>query len=545
MKHISTLIVRTFVLTSLLLLVNCQKDDSFNLKEHHLEEKSPKRVFTINPYDIPEILSFIANKQKGFIPKLEPKLNPQQRSINPTNPFGTIDTSVIKALENLDGNRVYTFKINTYQPHDTTIYNLIVITDAFGNIENTYIKGYTFANDKLKIDNTYTGHMIKYNLSGVILKSYEYENGIAKQPCVECCDNCDQEIGNGTDSIQEGNTDFDDVTSNNSTNNQSSSSTGGGSTSGDSAGSSGSTGTGGGIPWGPQHISWLCNWRYELHPRPDQCNRPDAGGTWIASVRSVNNQILPCCDDDTAVIQIVDEDDCNELNALSNDPEFIGIMNDLNTKSTTLDKEVGYIQKEDTTTTSGYSYDYTEESEEANNQMNLNIPYPSTLKGYFHTHDDEEQHSPVFSLDDLNALFELFNPSFNANGVCTFNNMYNIEEDFTMILITAHGTKLALKFDSNGREKLRQFGEKYFGDWHTDLSELINIGIEPETDRDIITKKFENMIKEKFDVEKKKQRFAKFLDKMDFGMSLYQATDNTFTQWEKVNKNGTTTPCND
>lgn len=254
--------------------------------------------------------------------------------------------------------------------------------------------------------------------------------------------------------------------------------------------------------------------------------------------------ICDCVSEGNSISYCQENDDCLELNALSNDSEFMGIMNDLNTKSTTVNKEVGYIQKEDTNTTSGYAYDYVEE-EDIYDEINITISSGITLKGFFHTHDDIEKHLPVFSLDDLHSLFALFIPIFQTdNSTCVFNNVFNIEEDFTLILVTAHGTKLALKFDNNGREKLRQFGEKYFGDWNMDTSDMPQIpGITPETDRKIIKKKFNSIVKKKYDIETKKQRLAKFLDKLDFGMSLYQTNDD-FTEWEKINKSGDTTPCN-
>ncbi|MBT8243926.1 MAG: hypothetical protein HKP48_07925 [Winogradskyella sp.] len=251
---------------------------------------------------------------------------------------------------------------------------------------------------------------------------------------------------------------------------------------------------------------------------------------------------IPTMENFDECFENLQNNDCEELNALSIDQEFIGIMADLNTKSTTINKEVGYIQKADATTASGYAYDYQEEND-VDDQINISIPVGTNLKGYFHTHDDLQKHLPVFSLDDLYALFQLFSPTFTADGTCLFNNVLNIGEDFTMILITAHGTKLAMKFDSNGIEQLRQFGEKYFKDWDFDMSTLTNFGIDLETGRQIITKKFKKTIKEKFSIEKKKQRFAKFLDKMDIGISLYEANDD-FSQWSKINKNGTTTPCN-
>lgn len=289
-----------------------------------------------------------------------------------------------------------------------------------------------------------------------------------------------------------------------------------------------------------------------LIPPGEECENPPPGDlngdcqldAYESCLLQGNSQeVCDCVADGNDLADCQEDVPCNQLNALSGDQEFMGIMTDLNTKSTTVNKEVGYIQKVDVGSTSGYSYDYIEE-EDIDSEMNFTIPSGTTLKGFFHTHDDVEKHLPVFSLDDLYAIFAFFNPSFTTDGTCVFNNSFNIEEDFTMILITAHGTKLALKFDSNGREKLRQFGEKYFGDWNIDLSGLINIGAAlPDTDRQNIMEKFDKIVKDKFGVEKKKQRFAKFLDKMDFGMSLYQVNDD-FTQWEKINKSGDPTPCN-
>ena len=60
--------------------------------------------------------------------------------------------------------------------------------------------------------------------------------------------------------------------------------------------------------------------------------------------------------------------------------------------------------------------------------------------------------------------------------------------------------------------------------------------------------KFEIKYKEFVDkddsIEKQKKKFAKFLKKTNFGVSLFQATDDSFTQWEKINKSGNPTPCN-
>ena len=242
--------------------------------------------------------------------------------------------------------------------------------------------------------------------------------------------------------------------------------------------------------------------------------------------------------------EFIDDDPCESLKDDSQNSDFLDKMADLNTKSTTLNKEAGYIQKQNSTNT-GSDYDYHEE-DVIKKEIIWTIPAGTTITGMYHTHDDIQDHLPVFSTDDLYALFALFGPVFDINGNVTFNNPHNIDENnFSYVLITAHGTKLALTFNKDGVEKLRQLGEKYFGDWNINTSGIPQIpGITPETDRKKFENKYEEFVNKKFSIEKQKKMFAKFLKKANIGVSLFQATDDSFTKWEKINKSGNPTPCN-
>lgn len=296
------------------------------------------------------------------------------------------------------------------------------------------------------------------------------------------------------------------------------------------------TGGGGGGPSGPSSGD----------PTSDPNSGGDAGeggsssNTNNAGVNEVDPYYTaPTCSDCPELVDTPDP--CSQLKNNSRSADFRAKMNDLNTKSTTLDKEAGYVQKPDSAGT-GSDYDYVE-GDANTGFIEWDIPHTTTLKGLSHTHYDTENHLPVFSADDLYALFSLFGPVFDASGNVTFNNPHNIGNDFTYILITAHGTKLALKFnDATSIEKFRLFGEKYFGDWNIATPPTI-LGITPDTDRKKLLDIYNEYVKDRFSIEKQKKMYAKFLDKNDLGVSLYQANDD-FTEWEKINKSGAPTPCN-
>tara|TARA_B100000787_G_scaffold96669_1_gene71363 strand:+ start:244 stop:1317 length:1074 start_codon:yes stop_codon:yes gene_type:complete len=195
-------------------------------------------------------------------------------------------------------------------------------------------------------------------------------------------------------------------------------------------------------------------------------NNQTGGGSGTRIPRNNDSDTDVVNDGDAIVVPIpkefIDDDPCESLSEDSQNSDFLDKMADLKTKSTTLNKEAGYIQKQNSTNT-GSDYDYHEE-DDIKKEIEWTIPAGTNITGMYHTHDDIQDHLPVFSADDLYALFALFGPVFDVNGNVTFNNPHNIDENnFTYVLITAHGTKLAMTFNKQGVEKLRQLGEEYFG----------------------------------------------------------------------------------
>ena len=153
---------------------------------------------------------------------------------------------------------------------------------------------------------------------------------------------------------------------------------------------------------------------------------------------------------------------------------------------------------------------------------------PGLISGFFHTHYDVENQLSVFSLSDIWSLYEL---AINGNI---------FDDTFTLVLITAHGTKYALKFADP--QALVDFGDEWFSDWGVDTSSIPNY----VNKQDEIENRFYEMgIKPRNPNKnhKNEKKFAKFLNNYNMGLELFKS-NNDFTQWEKVNPDGTTTPCN-
>ncbi|MBQ0770187.1 MAG: hypothetical protein KBT58_12935 [Bizionia sp.] len=132
----------------------------------------------------------------------------------------------------------------------------------------------------------------------------------------------------------------------------------------------------------------------------------------------------------------------------------------------------------------------------------------------------------MFSLTDIYTIYVLL-----LDG-------HILNEEFNAFLVTKHGTKYALKFkDFASVQTFGNFGEIWFSDWGID-----NIPAELSQ-----REKIENIFKKKYKIKprtisKNDKNFAKFLDDNNMGLDLYKANDD-FSQWEKVNPDGTTIPC--
>jgi len=271
-------------------------------------------------------------------------------------------------------------------------------------------------------------------------------------------------------------------------------------------------------------------------------NPPDPNGNGNGGTDGNNHfdeSAAVVCNPRDPLCFVAPTDNCDELMADSIDPDFINAVEDLYAKSLSENKEVGYYKKPKISGI-GNDFVYYDVADANTNLLDWTIPAGTDIRGMYHTHYDIITQLPVFSPDDLYTLFKLFGPQFDTMGNVTFTN--NIHRSMTFILVTAHGTKLALKFeDTASIDKFRLFGQKYFEDWDTNYTPVA--GIDYESDRDKLMANYDRFVKKSFSIEKQKKKFAKFLDKNDMGLTMYQANEN-FNEWEKVNKSGNTTPCN-
>ncbi len=222
---------------------------------------------------------------------------------------------------------------------------------------------------------------------------------------------------------------------------------------------------------------------------------------------------------------------CDQLKKTTIDIDFKAKLQTLQTNvnnatATNMNFETAFTQTPADINLTSYDYEYFEGEP---NEETVALTYPTTnglISGFMHTHYSLSHHS-VFSLDDIKEIYDM----------ATTGHIY--DDTFTAVVITKHGTTYALKFDDP--QKLVDFGNQWFDQWWD-----INPNGLPEwldNKSAEIRKKFSKKIKIKHSVEKNEKNFAKFLDKMNIGMSLYKSNAD-FTQWSKVEKNGDLTPCN-
>jgi hypothetical protein len=480
-----------------------------------------------------------------------------------TSALGTVDTSKEVVVIN-ETNTKHTFKVDNPNDTSNTVTNIIVVENESDTYE--YFLKYNFDdgipyNPDGTVDlSRFTGSIDAYDSDGQRTGGISISNG-------EVIDNDGQTTPCPDDTTTTPPDDDDD--DDNQTGGGAEGEVGDGSPdNGNTGGTDDDQGGGGwfdgGPDWNPCNISYHreCSNGYSGEHEPTEINTAgdlcsgtlngagilvvtDCNGNVLGSGRYMNRtgeETLNPCGGTTGVL-LDDFDPCDELQQSSTDSDFIAIMNDLNTKSTTLTKEVAYLQQSDDT--NGTSYDYAE-GDDQTGEVAWNLPSDTDITGAYHTHYDTEEHLPVFSPDDLYAMYKFFRPTFLADGNVIYDNINNLDQSFTFILVTAHGTKLAMKFnDANGIYKYMAFGAKYFGDWELDTSAMPQIaGITPETDRKKLQDRYNALIDIEDDTNKILKKFAKFLDKMDLGMSLYQANED-FIEWKKINKSGDPTPCNE
>lgn len=253
------------------------------------------------------------------------------------------------------------------------------------------------------------------------------------------------------------------------------------------------------------------------------------GGTYTPPTPDTTPVLCPRCPE-------IEEDNgtpntpCQELQDVSNTPSKLAKLMELK-NSTGLNKEVGFTRTDSIVGFPNSTVEYQDLIWNATLKQLVCNPLGGQLySAYGHTHYDIENQLSVFSLSDINTIFTLLE-SANISSV-----------EFNVFLVTAHGTKYALKFKNlQGVQDFVNFGNTWFSDWG------VSTGY---NDFESQQNKIENIYEKKYKIKPRKvtknhkneANFARFLNDYNMGLDLYKANDD-FSQWEKVNPDGTTTPC--
>ena len=99
--------------------------------------------------------------------------------------------------------------------------------------------------------------------------------------------------------------------------------------------------------------------------------------------------------------------------------------------------------------------------------------------------------------------------------------LLNNGETFTSYLVTAHGTKYAIKFTPQDPNSLNTYNQNFFVGW-----EFNNV-------KDVKEKAYEQNVNSKNTIAQNELGFLKFLRDQNLGVEIYKA-DATFTQWSKL-----------
>ena len=102
--------------------------------------------------------------------------------------------------------------------------------------------------------------------------------------------------------------------------------------------------------------------------------------------------------------------------------------------------------------------------------------------------------------------------------------MLNEGQTFTSYLVTAHGTKYAIKFAPPNSDFQMPFNENFFIGW-----EFSNV-------RDIKERAYEEGVKQTNTPAQNELGFLQFIKKQNLGIELYKA-DASFSQWSKLTLN--------
>jgi len=128
MKHYlkRKMFLLSFCISLSLIFYQCQEDETTTIEqteatELHTHTVSDKHLLDIDPEDVEAILNQVAAEGRGFIPKKEKGVSDDNRNVE--NPFGTVASDQVAGLEDLLGNKTYTFKIDAYNSQEGIFYN--------------------------------------------------------------------------------------------------------------------------------------------------------------------------------------------------------------------------------------------------------------------------------------------------------------------------------------------------------------------------------------------------------------------------------------
>jgi len=538
-----------------LLFYQCKDDETITTQESitsDLEKPfvNEKYLLDIKAEDVEDILNQIATEGRGFVPKKEKDVSNDNRNVG--NPFGTISSNVIAGLEDLEGNKTYTFKIDPYDPQTDIFYNFVVHTDPYGTIDKMYVKEYQTYNGS-KLDSRYSGKVTRYDIFGYHETEIVFNEGKASnQQCGDC-----EPIDNDTNNNQDdGSTTGDGNTNDNTTDDPDSSDTatgGTGQSDGDSS-PNGDPGDGDGNPNNGDSDTVVCDFEILVvncggtnsgSPHPgESCAGPGGPNNGDPGSQTYFNVVvadcstdhrasnpgddpfeipLPCCDEDIPVVIDLSQfvNPCEDLKNLTDIPSIRQRFKELLT--TNVINEQAFVvniglQNADPTA-----------SPLVSTGQSHGVSAPTTALSFAetHNHPNEEDYA-FFSGQDVLAIRAL--QGYGGPG-------FNVASIYTLFLIS-NGRTFAVKFnDFQSIAILQEIAAN-----KRQATRFVRRVIR-EYDRDV-----NPLLAQRTSVPEQQRRLYDYLESINVNVTFFEATydDNNFIdEWEKVNRESLAKePCN-
>jgi len=210
---------------------------------------------------------------------------------------------------------------------------------------------------------------------------------------------------------------------------------------------------------------------------------------------------------------------CQQLNdnnskpiANTNPPKTVlSNLNDLTSQMATNPRERMYVLSPDTVAENQFVENYAEGPLNGGDaELTISNLVVSIL---MHCHYDLSLLS-IFSLSDIYQMYAIQSAGY----------MLNEGQTFTSYLVTAHGTKYAIKFAPPARDFQMPFSESFFIGWEADIIKKAR------------EDKYEESVKQTNTPAQNELGFLQFIKDQNLGIELYKA-DASFSQWSKLTLN--------